>query len=235
VTFVPDEFDWTYTWHPRGGIYASDDYGQHWTQIALSQSLSGVLQISFAPSDPWTVYAGTGGTGLLRSDDGGLNWQPTTRWPGDQGVHSFAIHPQDSDIVHITTGESLYVTQDGGTTWIDLELDPNEYGPLFYRPGQPSVLYAGGCCGAKQCPDGWSWSQVPGIPREATVRVFGAGTSDDRTVVYVGMSGGVLPADARVSRASDTVPGLGSVVGGGVYRLTTRLHGRWIYLPIVLR
>jgi photosystem II stability/assembly factor-like uncharacterized protein len=235
VTFFPPDFDWSSIRYPLGGIYVSDDWGEHWSQITLTQPISGVIQIVFTPSDPQIVFAATGGTGLWKSTNGGLAWQAISSWTGSQDIYSLAVHPLNPDVVYVTASDSVYRTIDGGLSWTDLQLDPNEYAPLFFAPTEPPILYAGGCCGAKSSSDGQTWEEVPGIPREATVRAFAAGRVDGRVVVYAAMSGGITPIEGQAATASDPIPGLGSILGGGVYRFTSLQPGHWLYLPIIVR
>jgi hypothetical protein len=59
-----------------------------------------------------------------------------------------------------------------------------------------------------------------------------AGNDDERVVVYVGTAGGVVTVEGQAAVASEIIPGRGNVLGGGVYRLTTRLVPP-LYLPLV--
>ena len=71
-----------------GGIWRSSDAGQSWTAVGDQNASLAMGSIAFAPSQPTTVYAGTGesesvgfdiyyGAGVLRSTDGGLHWTQT--------------------------------------------------------------------------------------------------------------------------------------------------------------
>jgi serine/threonine protein kinase len=86
--------------------------------------------ISFAPSNPNIVYAGSGfesdpdSKGMFKSIDGGQNWQrinvglainPDTGYP--YYIKSVAVHPTNPDIVFIATGAGLYQSSDGGQNW----------------------------------------------------------------------------------------------------------------------
>jgi len=71
-----------------GGIWRSTDAGQSWTAVGDQNASLAMGSIAFAPSQPTTVYAGTGesesvgfdiyyGAGVLKSADGGLHWTQT--------------------------------------------------------------------------------------------------------------------------------------------------------------
>jgi photosystem II stability/assembly factor-like uncharacterized protein len=68
----------------NGGIWKTRDAGRSWRPVADDAPTKAIGAIAFAPSDPNTVYAGTGeatspgftkaGLGLLKSMDGGVTW-----------------------------------------------------------------------------------------------------------------------------------------------------------------
>lgn len=86
--------------------------------------------ITYAPSDPNIVYAGSGyednrvAKGIFKSMNGGESWQSLnnglkinsiTGFP--HYVKSIAVHPTDPDIVFAATGSGLYHSVDGGASW----------------------------------------------------------------------------------------------------------------------
>ncbi len=220
-----------------GGIYASADYGEQWTELETGHSISGVTGLAYAPSNPHVVYAGTRGTGLLRSENDGQDWDVITSslW-SDQDIGVVAVHPQDADEVWAGESGTAYVSDDAGATWTDVEV-PAYVQSLLFTPGDPPILYAAGNGGVYRSTGGQTWQQVPGVPREADVRSLAAGRDGERVVLYVGSSAGVAPPETQVAGrlgpAGEEAPGLGGLMGGGVYRRTTRV--RRVYLPLVLR
>lgn len=91
---------------------------------------SAYAAISFAPSNPAVVYAGSGfesepdSKGMFKSSNGGESWQrinvglainPDTGFP--HYVKSTAVHPTDPNIVFAATGSGLYQSIDGGQSW----------------------------------------------------------------------------------------------------------------------
>lgn len=77
----------------QGGIWRSTDGGTTWTAVGDQNASLAMGSIAFAPSQPATVYAGTGeqasigfdiyyGAGVLKSADHGQTWTQTCTTPG---------------------------------------------------------------------------------------------------------------------------------------------------------
>jgi len=203
VTFQPPDFDWTYYRLSLGGIYASDDYGEHWMRLSTSQPISGVVQIVFYGASPEVVYALTSGTGLLRSDNGGQTWQSVPAWSATQNPDSVAVHPQDSNMLCVTEAGSVHISRDAGNTWTKTTLF-GYISTLLFTPSDPVWLYAAGNGAAYRSADGQTWGQLTGVPRGADVHSLAAGADTERVVVYIGSSGGLMPLGTQ---AGDS-PGL---------------------------
>jgi hypothetical protein len=98
----------------HGGIWETRDSGKTWDPRTDNQFSLAMGAIVFAPSDPRTVYAGTGeavfsrstygGEGLLRSDSGGRTWVPLAV-PEFSGVafSDLAVDPSNSDVLVAAT------------------------------------------------------------------------------------------------------------------------------------
>ena len=76
----------------QGGIWRSPDAGATWTEVGDTNPSLAMGSIAFAPSQPSTVYAGTGeqasigfdsyyGAGVLKSTNGGQTWAQTCTTP----------------------------------------------------------------------------------------------------------------------------------------------------------
>jgi len=230
----------------RGAIYASDDYGEAWEYVGPTQTISGVVGLAYDAEDPHLVYAATSGTGLWKSTDGGTDWQLITSFPGDPLITSVAAHPDVPNSVYVKCDRALigdptlFVSQDAGETWEELPAcddcgrllfaPPEREKPpytLYAGPGSPSGLY-------RSLDGGYTWEQVAGVPT-TDIYSLAAGSDDERVVVYVGISGGVVSPQTQALSASDVIPDQDEIIPGGVYRLTTRLPTDWLYLPSLLR
>lgn len=232
----------------RGAIYASDDYGEDWEYVGPTQPISAVVEIAYDAADPNLVYAATRGTGLWKSTDGGANWQEVTSFPGDPFITSVAAHPDVPRTVFVRSEEpphwapSLYVSRDAGENWD--ELPPcDECGSLLFVPPEggkpPYTLYAGTAWPSglyRSVDEGYTWEPVEEVPT-TDIYSLAAGSDDERVVLYVGISGGVVTAESRAvaTAAADVIPGQDEIRPGGVYRLTTRLPSHRLYLPSILR
>jgi photosystem II stability/assembly factor-like uncharacterized protein len=232
-----------------GGVFVSDDYGESWEYgwPPPTEPFSPVVVIAYDATDPNLVYAGTGGTGLWKSTDLGETWRtvPISGALPPVGIASIAPHPDASRTVYVRLYSTaatpnpeaeLYVSRNAGTTWVQLG-DVEQSGGLWFVPPQPGkppyVLYTVSAVDGlyRSYDGGQNWLPVKGVPRPY---VLAAGSDNERVVVYVGSLGGVVSAGGPVALASQAIPGRGNVMGGGVYRLTTRLTPP-LYLPLVVK
>jgi serine/threonine protein kinase/photosystem II stability/assembly factor-like uncharacterized protein len=86
--------------------------------------------ITYAPSNPNIVYAGSGyeddrfAKGIFKSTDGGESWEDinnglsinsATGYP--HYVKSIAVHPSNPNLVFAATGSGLYKSTNGGESW----------------------------------------------------------------------------------------------------------------------
>jgi len=91
-----------------GGVYVSDDYGEHWQYIDVGRPISLVTEIVYDPLDPAVVYAGIDGSGLLKSSDGGITWQHLSSWPGPGIITAIALHPSHSGEIFVVWSPLLH-------------------------------------------------------------------------------------------------------------------------------
>ncbi len=85
----------------------------------LSGSAAWVTPISIDPVTNTTIYVGL--TDVWKSIDQGDSWSKiSTLSTGGSTLRSLAIAPSDPDNIYTATTSTLYVTDDGGTTWTDL-------------------------------------------------------------------------------------------------------------------
>ncbi len=106
-------------------IYKSINDGNSWTPASQSFG-SNLDQLKVAASNNQVLYAARGSV-LYKTEDAG-----TTDWiqlstPGGV-IRSIAIHPTNPDMIAVATsnGSKVFVSLDGGATWVDYEFNlPN--------------------------------------------------------------------------------------------------------------
>ena len=222
-----------------GGIYTSTNYGGTWSYVRMGQEISPVRTLAHDPLDPMVLYAGTNnlpglGDGIWKSTDGGATWFRAGL--AGKAISGIAVDHHDSQTVYVVAGPSFYVSYDAGQVWT---LVSDEFGGLIntgnllYVPTTPSVLYVYGWDGILRAIDGGQhWTRPAGALGYADTHSMAAATLQDRVIVYVGTSGGMVSSGA--AQAQSLASGE-TLVNAGVYRYTTRLLNQRVYLPIVLK
>src|ERR1700692_766399 len=84
VAGVPGDSRTFYFGAVGGGVWKTENAGRTWRPIMDGQPVSSIGAVAVAPSDPKTVYAGSGeadmrndiihGNGMYRSTDAGATW-----------------------------------------------------------------------------------------------------------------------------------------------------------------
>jgi photosystem II stability/assembly factor-like uncharacterized protein len=137
------------------GVFKSEDRGRDWRPLTIPSSVTRVDTLAIAPSDPQTVYLGTG-SGVFKSTDGGATWQAANGdlFEGESTggrdhrllegyVYSLVIDPRDPETVYAGTWgwPGILKTTNGGASW--QRLGPGAVGALVLDPNDPDTLYVG--------------------------------------------------------------------------------------------
>ena len=78
---------------------------------------AGAAQVVIDPQQPKRVYAVTEAT-LYRSDDAGQTWQPAADGLSADGIAALAVDPRQPQRLYAATAAgTLYLSEDGATTW----------------------------------------------------------------------------------------------------------------------
>jgi photosystem II stability/assembly factor-like uncharacterized protein len=162
VVGVPGQPDLYYSGTAGGGVWKTIDSGRTWTAITDGQPIVAVGALAVAPSDPSTLYVGTGhpeprydviaGTGLYRSTDAGRTWEPAGL-AGTRHIGAVHVDPRDPRTVVVAalghlfgpgSERGVYRTTDGGRTWTRALYVDDHTGAvdLAVDPGNPDVLFA---------------------------------------------------------------------------------------------
>ena len=127
-----------------GGLWVTRNAGTTWTPIFDNEGAYAIGVVELAPSDPDTIWVGTGennaqrsvaaGDGVYKSTDGGKSW--TNMGLRQSGhISQIWIDPEDADTVLVAAqgplwspggDRGLYKTTDGGKNWTRiLAIDEN--------------------------------------------------------------------------------------------------------------
>lgn len=147
-----------------GGVWKSDDAGQHWFNLTDDYfNVGSIGAVTVADSDPNVVYVGTGsacirgnvstGRGLWKSLDGGDTWT-FIGLPEAGAIGDVVVHPTNPDLVYVAAlghpfgknpERGVYRSTDGGASWEQVLFANDSTGAvdLVINPRNPRELYAG--------------------------------------------------------------------------------------------
>jgi photosystem II stability/assembly factor-like uncharacterized protein len=145
-----------------GGVWKTTNGGVTWTPIFDAQPIASIGAIAIAPSDPQTIYIGTGesdmrsdisyGDGVYKSKDGGATWR-NIGLRDSQNIGRILIDPHDANMLLVAalghafgpnTQRGVYRSTDGGATWTKVLAKNDDTGAidLAWDPANTSILYA---------------------------------------------------------------------------------------------
>jgi photosystem II stability/assembly factor-like uncharacterized protein len=147
-----------------GGVFKSVDGGNRWEPVFDKQSAAAIGSLAVAPSEPNTVWAGTGeawairdidvmGNGIYKSLDAGKNWT-NMGLPKSGRIGRIIVHPTNPNVVFACvlgrmTGpqqeRGVFRTMDGGQNWERVLFADERTGcsGLSMDPHNPHTLIAG--------------------------------------------------------------------------------------------
>ena len=147
-----------------GGVWKSSDGGTTFKPVFDKQPVQSIGALAVDPTNPKTVWVGTGeswmrntisiGDGVYKTTDGGETWQ-NMGLPKTEHIVRIVVSPKDGNTVYVcapgalwsdSPDRGLYKTTDGGKTWDLILTGPNlstGCSTLAMDPTNPDVLYAG--------------------------------------------------------------------------------------------
>ncbi len=160
-TGVPSQPNVFYIGVVNGGVWKTTDYGRTWDPIFDEQGTGSVGAIAVAPSDPNTVYVGSGeglqrpdlsvGNGIYKSTDAGKTWTHLGLRDGQQ-IPQVIIDPRDPNRLFVAVlghpygpnaERGIFRSTDGGRTFEKvLYKDENTGGiDVAFDPQNPQTVY----------------------------------------------------------------------------------------------
>ncbi|MFP4293197.1 MAG: WD40/YVTN/BNR-like repeat-containing protein [Cyclobacteriaceae bacterium] len=160
VTSQPSTF---YMGSTGGGVWKTEDFGQHWENISDGYFASpSIGAISVYQEDPRIIYVGTGsdglrsnviaGKGMYKSTDAGESWQHIGLTEAGL-IGAVLIHPEDPELVYVAAigqpfqpnkERGVYRSKDGGKNWEQVLYLSDTVGAvdLEFAPDNPELIYA---------------------------------------------------------------------------------------------
>jgi photosystem II stability/assembly factor-like uncharacterized protein len=238
VTGVPDQPDVFYFGAAGGGVWKTQDAGRTWASL-FDHGPAAIGAITVSPSDPKTIYVGTGqpeprydiaaGMGVFKSRDGGMNWTSLglrdTRYIG-----SIWIDPHDPNLVLVgaqghffgpSDARGIYRSTDGGKRWTQPLKINNWTGvvDIASDPQNPQLIFAA-AWEAHQYP--WQSYFTPATGHGSAIY-----KSSDEGATWTKLSGGGWPREplgriglavAHMSNGVRIYAAVDSKTAGGLYR-----------------
>jgi photosystem II stability/assembly factor-like uncharacterized protein len=238
VTGVPGNANLFYAGTVGGGAWKSSDEGVKWENITddkLPGPSASIGALAVAPTDPNTLYAGTGeddirndmipGDGIYKSTDAGKTWE----YAGLRETHTISelvVSPQDPNVVYASSmghvfvpgpDRGVYKTTDGGKSWKKILFTDDKTGAidLVMDPNHPDVLYAA-LWQAQRMP----WGLISGGPGSGLYKTTDGGGHWTNLTHNPGLPQGVLGriGVSLVASHPDTVYAIFQAKEGGVFR-----------------
>src|SRR5258706_2208738 len=239
IAVDPTDSNVVYAGGAQGGVWKTTDGGLNWTPLTDNQNSLAIGSIVIDPNNHNVVYVGTGeqnysadsyyGAGILKSTDGGVSWTTLTNSNFDgstsranggfPSVGAMAVQPGGSSgtPILLAAGPSstggLYVSQDGGTTWVKATGMPTSLSAansVVYVSN--TVAYAGLFANGvyKSTDGGVTWAAANGNATGGVVTT----TSTQRTIV------GASPADPNTVYVTISDAASGGNNLSGAYKTT---------------
>ncbi len=164
IEFNPSNQQIAYLAAASGGVFKTIDAGINWLPIFDNEITLSIGDIAVAPSDPNTIYVGTGesnggsgsltydANGIYKSTDAGATWTniglQNTRMTGRVVVHP--LNPEIvfaacmGDLYSATPDRGLYKTTNGGITWTNVLFVDDSTGAIdvVINPQNPNIVFA---------------------------------------------------------------------------------------------
>ena len=162
VAGVPGDDRHFYFGAVDGGVWATQDAGRTWQPIFDNEPVGSIGALALAPSDPNTIYVGTGeadmrsdiahGVGMYKTRDAGKHWTHIGLDDTRQ-ISRVLVDPRNPDVVFVSAlghaygpnaQRGVFRSTDGGQSWKKVLYRDADTGAidLAFKPGDPDTIYA---------------------------------------------------------------------------------------------
>ena len=146
----------------NGGVWKTTDFGRIWSPIFDDQATGSIGALAVAPSNPNTIYVGSGeglrrpdlsvGNGIYKSTDAGRTWQHLGLRDAQQ-IASIIVDPKDPNRLFVAAQghpygpnpeRGVFRSLDGGQTWQKVLYKDENVGAmdLVFDPRNSQVILA---------------------------------------------------------------------------------------------
>ena len=181
-----------------GGVWKTLNGGASWFPLNDFMANLAVCSLVMDPTDPNTIYAGTGegtsnvdairGAGIFKTTDGGASWAqlPATAMSSFYYVNRLSICPTNHLILLAATGSGIWRSPDGGASWSQ-RYSSAAMLDIAFDPTSGNAIASGSTYGATaqalfSTDGGVSWTASTGIPTAGRIEVAYAASSPN--IVY---------------------------------------------------
>ena len=162
IAVHPSDKSIYYVASATGGLWKTTDRGHSFASVFTGKGQTSIGDIAIDPSNPDTIWLGTGeannqrssyhGDGIYKSVDGGKTWN-RMGLPHSHHIGRIVVDPRDGNRVFVAAlgnlysankERGLYMTRDGGKSWqACLQIDENVgIVDVALHPTRPNVIIA---------------------------------------------------------------------------------------------
>jgi photosystem II stability/assembly factor-like uncharacterized protein len=162
ISGIPGQQNVFYMAPNNGGVWKSTDFGRTWNPIFDDQPSQSIGALAVAPSNPNTIYVGSGeglrrpdlsvGDGMYKSTDAGKTWQHLGLREAQQ-IASIIVDPKDPNRLFVAaqghpygpnSERGIFRSLDGGQTFQKIFYKDENVGgmDLVFDPRDSQVIFA---------------------------------------------------------------------------------------------